>query len=215
MGARILISGQLNIENYVEAVTLSGGIPVAGYLPELDLSCDGLILCGGADVSPAYYHESMNGAVDINQDRDAHEIMLLKAFVNAGKPVLGICRGCQLINVFFGGTLHQHMTNTVLHKSCTDITREHEVESVKYSTMESLYGSRCVVNSIHHQSVKTLADGLIVTQRSDDGIIEAYEHESLPILAVQWHPERLVREENRRHAVDGNRIFSHFLNMCK
>lgn len=215
MSVRILVSGQTFIENYIKAVELSGGIPIAGYLPSLDLSCDGLILSGGVDLNPALYHEEMNGSVDINDERDAHELMLLDAFIKAGKPVFGICRGSQLINVYFGGTLHQHMTNTVLHRSCQPLDREHEVESMAGSLMEKLYGKRCVVNSVHHQAIKEIGQGLQVTQMSDDGIIEAYEHTSLPVFAVQWHPERLVLPEKRRHAVDGNKIFSHFINMCK
>ena len=107
------------------------------------------------------------------------------------------------------------MTNTVLHRSGKTPDREHEVESVSGSLMEALYGKRCVVNSVHHQGVKKLGEGLVVTQMSDDGIVEAFEHKTLPILAVQWHPERLVLPENRRHAVDGNKIFAHFMNMCK
>ena len=215
MAARILISGQTFIENYTTAVEVAGGVPVAGYLPQLDLSCDGLILCGGVDLDPALYNEEINGAVDINQERDVHEIALLKAFIDAGKPVLGICRGCQLINVFFGGTLHQHMTNTVLHRSGKTPDREHEAESVTGSVMESLYGKRCVVNSVHHQAIKDLGEGLTITQMSDDGIVEGYIHNQLPILAVQWHPERLVTAEKRRHAVDGSLLFKYFINMCR
>ena len=215
MGARILVSSQTFIENYITAVELSGGTPIAGYLPELDLTCDGLLLSGGVDLNPALYNEDINGAVDINNERDAHEMMLLDAFVKAGKPVFGICRGCQLINVYFGGTLHQHMTNTVLHRSGKNPDREHEVEAVAGSLMEKLYGKRCIVNSVHHQAIKDLGEGLVITQKSDDGIVEAYEHKSLPIIAVQWHPERLVLPEKRRHAVDGNKLFEHFLNMCK
>ena len=215
MSVRILISSQTFIENYTTAVELAGAIPIAGYLPELDLTCDGLILSGGVDVDPALYREDINGAVDINYERDAHEMMLLDAFVKAGKPVFGICRGCQLINVYFGGTLHQHMANTVLHRSGKDPDREHEVEAISGSLMEKLYGKRCVVNSVHHQAIKDIGENLIVTQKSDDGIVEAYEHKSLPIIAVQWHPERLVLQEKRRHAVDGNKLFSHFVDMCK
>ena len=215
MGVRILVSSQTFIENYITAVELSGATPIAGYLPELDLTCDGLLLSGGVDLNPALYNEHVNGAVDINNERDAHEMMLLDAFVKAGKPVFGICRGCQLINVYFGGTLHQHMPHTVLHRSSEKPDREHEVEAVSGSIMEALYGKRCVVNSVHHQAVKELGKDLIVTQKSDDGVIEAYEHKDLPIIAVQWHPERLVLPENRRNAVDGNKLFAHFINMCK
>lgn len=215
MAARILISGQTSIENYTTAVDAVGGVPVAGYLPPLDLSCDGLILCGGVDVDPTLYNEDINGAIDINRQLDLHEMMLLRTFVDAGKPVLGICRGSQLINVFFGGSLHQHLFSTILHRSGSNLAREHEVESASGSIMDSLYGKRSVVNSIHHQAIKKLGKGLISTQMSDDGIIEAYEHESLPILAVQWHPERLVKVEARRHAVDGTLLFKRFIDMCK
>ena len=215
MAVRILVSSQTFIENYIEAVERAGAVAIAGYLPALDLTCDGLLLSGGVDIDPKLYHEEINGAVDINYERDAHEMMLLDAFVKAGKPVFGICRGSQLINVYFGGTLHQHMTNTVLHRSGQILDREHEAEAVPGSLMDTLYGRRCVVNSVHHQAVKDLGKDLVVTQRSDDGIVEAFEHKSLPIIAVQWHPERLVLPEKRRHAVDGNRIFSHFINMCK
>ena len=215
MSVRILVSSQTFIENYITAVELSGATPIAGYLPGLDLTCDGLLLSGGVDLNPALYNEDVNGSVDINNERDAHEMMLLDAFVKAGKPVFGICRGCQLINVYFGGTLSQHMPQTVLHRSGEKPDREHEVESASGSIMEALYGKRCVVNSVHHQAVKKLGKDLIVTQKSDDGIIEAYEHKDLPIIAVQWHPERLVLPENRRNAVDGNKLFAHFINMCK
>ena len=215
MSPRILVSSQTFIENYITAVELSGGTPIAGYLPELDLTCDGLLLSGGVDLNPALYKEDVNGAVDINNERDAHEMMLLDAFVKAGKPVFGICRGCQLINVYFGGTLHQHIAQTVLHRSGEKPDREHEVEAVSGSIMEALYGKRCVVNSVHHQAIKELGKDLIATQKSDDGVIEAYEHKDLPIIAVQWHPERLVLPENRRNAVDGNKLFAHFINMCK
>lgn len=215
MSIRILVSGQTFIENYTTAVELAGATPVAGYLPELDLDCDGLILCGGVDINPTLFNEEINGAVDINNERDAHEMMLLDAFIKAGKPVFGICRGCQLINIYFGGTLHQHMANTVLHRSGKNPDREHEVEAVAGSLMEKIYGKRCVVNSVHHQAVKKLGDGLVVTQKSDDGIIEAYNHRELPVIAVQWHPERLVLPEKRRNAVDGNKLFAHFIDMCK
>lgn len=215
MSVRILVSGQTFIENYTTALELSGALPVASYLPELDLTCDGLLLAGGVDINPALYREEINGAVDINYERDAHEMMLLDAFVKAGKPVFGICRGSQLINIYFGGTLHQHMTNTALHRSGKELDREHEAEASDGSIMQQLYGKRCVINSVHHQAVKDLGKDLAVTQRSDDGIVEAYEHKTLPIFAVQWHPERLVLPEKRRHAVDGNKLFAHFVNMCK
>ena len=215
MGKRILISGHKFIENYIDAVEKAGGEPVAGYLPEIDLDCAGLILCGGVDVDPSRYGEALDGATDIDQDRDASEFALARAFIEAGKPVFGICRGSQLLNVYFGGTLHQHMFNTVLHRSGTDIDREHEVEAVPNSVIEQLYGKRFVVNSVHHQAIKTLGTDLTVTHRSDDGIIEGFQHNSLPIFAVQWHPERLVDQRKRNHCVDGGKLFRYFIELCK
>ena len=214
MAVKILLSGKLNIESYVQAVEQAGGIAVAGYLPELDTTCAGLILCGGVDVHPSYYNEEINGAVDIDDARDQHEFALLKAFVEAGKPVFGICRGCQLINIYFGGSLHQHMTNTVLHRSGAEPTREHEVVSTAGSVIDELYGSRFVVNSIHHQGIKVLGNGLVATTHSDDGVVEGIAHDTLPLFAVQWHPERLIDQDKRRHAVDGSKIFKYFINMC-
>lgn len=215
MDIKILISGHTNIEQYVIAVEQAGGIATAGYLPEADLNYDGLVLCGGVDVHPSYYNEEINGAVNMDEARDTAEFALAKAFVEEGKPVLGICRGCQLLNVFFGGSLYQHMTNTVLHNSNTPLTREHEVEAVQGSMAEALYGKRFIVNSLHHQAIKKLGNGLSITMLSDDGIVEGLAHETLPVFAVQWHPERLISSETRRHAVDGGKIFSCFIDMCK
>jgi len=214
MAAKILLSGKLNIDNYVDAVEQAGGTAIAGYLPELDMTCDGLVICGGVDVHPSYYNEEVGGAVDMDDARDQHEFALLKAFVEAGKPVFGICRGCQLINIYFGGTLHQNMYNTVLHRSGTHLAREHEVYSSN-STIQSMYGKRFVVNSIHHQGVKTLGNDLVATMYSDDGIVEGFEHKTLPLFAVQWHPERLIDPNTRRHAVDGGKIFKYFIEMCE
>ena len=90
----------------------------------------------------------------------------------------------------------------------------HAAEAVKGSIAESLYGERYTVNSVHHEAVKTLGNGLIVSQMSDDGVIEGFEHESLPIFAVQWHPERLVSLENAE-TVDGLKLFQHFISLCK
>ena len=105
MCPNILLSVELEAEKYIHAVELAGGTADAKKCPEVDLSYDGLILCGGRDVDPALYGEVINGAVEIDYERDTAEMALLKAYVEAGKPVLGICRGSQLMNVFFGGSL--------------------------------------------------------------------------------------------------------------
>ena len=213
MKPRILLSVETNKENYIDAVNLAGGDPVAINCPEIDLSYDGLILCGGRDVNPERYGEEVNGAINIDYDRDAAEFVLAKAYIEAGKPVFGVCRGCQVLNVYFGGSLHQHLENAIDHRSQTNVDRIHAVTAVEGTLAEKLYGNRFVVNSVHHEAVKTLGNGLIATQYSDDNVIEGFEHESLPVFAVQWHPERLIF--GREEIANGLKLFEHFVSMCK
>ena len=213
---RILLSGNKKLQDYVDAVEGTGGIAFAKYLPDVDTDYDGLILCGGNDIDPFYYGEEMNGSVDIDGARDAVEFALLKAFVNAGKPVMGICRGCQLLNVYFGGTLHQHIINAAEHVTGTDEDLLHGVIAAKGSVIESLYGTDFKVNSFHHQAIKDVGQGLKITMMSSDNtVIEGVEHESLPVFAVQWHPERLCFSNRRPDTIDGAEIFKYFLQQCQ
>lgn len=212
----ILLSGQKKLQNYIDAVEDAGGIAVAEYLPEVDASYDGLILCGGGDIDPGYYHEEVDGSVNIDHARDRTELALLQAFVDAGKPVLGICRGLQLINVFFGGTLYQDLDNAREHSSYSDYDLIHPVHAEKGSVEEALYGADFTVNSYHHQAVKDLGKGLRATMKAaGSSVIEGIEHETLPVFAVQWHPERMCFSNRREDTVDGSGIFRHFVKMCK
>jgi len=199
---------------YADAVIAAGGVP---YTDFTDVNCfDGLLLCGGADISPEYYQQSVNGSVNIDLERDKKEFALLKEFVASGKAVLGICRGCQLINVFFGGSLYQHISTASDHISVNGVDALHPVRAEKNSVAEMLYGSNFAVNSSHHQSVDRLGDGLRITMVSEsDGIVEGIEHTTLPIIAFQWHPERLCGALRRDPAVDGAPVFKHFIDMCK
>ncbi len=213
---KILISGYKKFDNYINAVTQIGGIAVVEHWPEMDDSYDGLLLCGGSDIDPKFYNEENTASKGINTERDQVEFALLKAFVEAGKPVLGVCRGLQLINVYFGGTLYQDIETAARHCSFAKDDLVHMVEAVQSSVVHKLYGDRFPVNSYHHQAVKQLGKGLVITARSDeDGVIEAFEHTQLPILAVQWHPERLCLAKSREDAVDGSKLFALFLEMCR
>lgn len=211
---RILVAGKNNQTNYVNAVNGVGAEAVPLDLPEPDTNYDGLILCGGGDVDPAYYGEEMNGSVNPDRARDEAEFAVLKAFVEAGKPVLGICRGHQLINIFFGGTLHQHLPESELHVSRKDFVNTHPVTAEADSVLGRLYGTSFTVNSSHHQNVKVLADSLRPTAYWDGRYIEAFEHTSLPILGVQWHPERLCFEHKRPDTIDGAAFFQYFIRLC-
>ncbi|HEX9173276.1 MAG TPA: gamma-glutamyl-gamma-aminobutyrate hydrolase family protein, partial [Telluria sp.] len=159
---------------------------------------DGLVLQGGADVSPQTYSESptrpeWNG----DRARDLYELELLHEFVDAGKPVLGVCRGCQLINVAFGGTLYQDVaTNlpTALAHVHTDYdAHRHAIVFPPGSSLGSMFPNvkRALVNSIHHQAVKDLGRDVRVEAMSDpDGVIEAIRYQRADfVMGLQWHPE--------------------------
>ena len=136
---KLLLSGNTNLQYYLDAVREAGAEPFAKYLPEIDTGYDGLILCGGNDIDPSYYNEAPNGATNIDKARDEVEFSLLKAYIDAGKPVLGICRGCQLINVFFGGTLFQDLPDAHLHTNKTDFYIFYNSCSIARTKVRSLY----------------------------------------------------------------------------
>lgn len=211
---RILLSGKTNLQYYIEAVNGVGAQATAKYLPELDTNYDGLILCGGNDIDPKHYHEQLNGAENIDSDRDTAEFALLNAYVDAGKPVMGICRGHQLINIFFGGSLYQDLPESHLHTNQEDFYIAHTVTASADSVIGKLYGTSFCVNSSHHQAVKELGNGLRGTAYWMDKYIEAFEHTTLPILGVQWHPERMCFGQKRADTIDGAKLFSHFIQMC-
>jgi len=164
-------------------------------------SCDGLLLPGGGDVHPRRYGQPICGAADIDEDRDELELHAFDAFMRAGRPILGICRGSQLINVALGGTLQQHIPR---HSRIGETDRLHPSRTID-ETLRALYGERFIINSAHHQAMDRLGDGLRAVQWAEDGTVEAIRHETLPILGVQWHPERL------RAPTDGWRLLAWWL----
>lgn len=212
---KLLLSGKSNIQYYIDAVTAAGGDPTAVYLPEISTDYDGLILCGGGDIDPKYYHQEMNGSGRLDAERDAVEFPLLKAFIDAGKPVLGICRGLQLINVFFGGSLVQDIPEKDLHIKKQDVDSVHPVTATENSLLYNLYGPAFTVNSAHHQVIDKLGDGLVATAYWNDTYIEAIEHSSLPIYGVQWHPERMCVSKKRDDTIDGLKTIEWFIDICK
>ena len=180
--AKIFVSFD-KFPNYYNALTALGA-EVSYTDPE---TCDGLVLPGGGDVDPSLYGQENQGSRGIDAERDAREISVLRYFWEHNKPVLGICRGCQVINVAFGGSLHQDIPG---HGRTDGQDHQHKA-STEDPFLRAIYGERFVVNSAHHQSVDRLGEGLTAVQWADDGTIEAIRHESLPVFAVQWHPERL------------------------
>ena len=186
--------------DYARAVLLAGGLPVwipadapVGLLGRLD----GLLLSGGDDIDPAAYGQDRHPALGSpSPARDAQERTLLDAALGRDLPVLGVCRGAQLLNVHLGGTLHQHVP------AHTDASLPidqafHRVAFTTDSIGRSVYGAEIAVNSLHHQGIDRLAEGLVASGVTvggpDDGLVEAVEIADKPVLAVQWHPEMTGR----------------------
>lgn len=215
MKPNILIStGGGDAANYIAAVGAAGGLGAARYLPGPDLAYDGLVLAGGDDLDPALFGQEDRGSRGIDRARDRAELALLEAFLGAGKPVLAICRGHQVVNVWLGGDLLQDLDPSLapFHGDGEE-DRVHSVTAAEGSLLHRLYGPVFAVNSSHHQALGRLGRGLAAAARSGDGVVEAVEHDSLPLISVQFHPERMTGEKARPDTVDGGAVFRAFLDM--
>lgn len=213
---KILLSGTNTPEAYVDAVEQSGGIPDYRYCPVYSDEYDGLILTGGADIEPSRYGQPVNGSVAMDAVRDEAEWKLIDAFLQAGKPIFGICRGCQVLNVYFGGTLYQDIETKARHRLDPKLPYPVHRVVTDDGLLQSLYGYEFTVNTCHHQAVDRL--GMHLRQTAfcpDDNVVEAFAHESLPVFAVQWHPEKLTAGYLRPDAVDGKPLFDYFIRLCK
>ncbi len=202
--------------NYTDAIAKAGGIPVV--LPIIDdpalaesilAKLDGIVFSGGPDLDPAEFGEEiLNETVSIDAVRDRSDLLLARAALASGKPVLAICRGEQLMNVVLGGTLYQDIpaqVDTVVKHSGFD----HRIGVEKGSVLYEIFGQDSLtVNSSHHQAVKGPAPGIRITAHAPDGIVEAYEYEN--VLAVQFHPERMVQTDASWLA-----LFKHFVEMTR
>jgi len=188
---------------YARRVREAGGLPME--LPMIDdpvsfvERLDAVLLTGGGDVDPERWKGPSDSSVMVSAERDEFEFALLEAALEAGVPVLGICRGLQVINVFLGGTLVPHLEwaeGDGHSKRTRDRTeRRHRVDCDPGSMLHHLYGPTTMVNSFHHQAVDQPGTALQITARSEDGTVEGVEHESGKVLGVQWHPEMLAELE--------------------
>ena len=212
---RILLSGKENIGYYVEALERLGGQATVNDSRGVDGCYDGLLLCGGSDIDPSRYGEEPSGSRGMDPDRDEAEWALLRAYIQARKPIMGICRGHQLINVFFGGSLWQDIPEADLHVRKNGRDESHSVIAVEGSILHGCYGGEFFVNSSHHQAIKKLGRGLRATAYWEEKYVEAIEHIDLPIVAVQWHPERMCFGQAREDTVDGAGLFEYFLSLCE
>ena len=214
------------LNNYVSAVERSGGMGIllpyttnAEIVDRFISVCDGFLFTGGVDIDPARYGEEMSERCGkICHDRDEAEFFAFKRILDSKeeKPILGICRGSQLINTALGGTLYQDIPSeietTLIHRQGEPHSApSHEVNITEGTPLASLFGEkRAPVNSLHHQSTKKLGEGLCIMARADDGVIEAAYMPSRKFLwAIQWHPERSFDTDER-----SRKIFGSFVDAC-
>lgn len=163
--------------------------------------CDLLLLPGGGDIDPSFYRQSAANVQNVDFMLDNIQFRFLDAFIQAGKPVIGICKGMQLINIYFGGDLQQNMCPCSLQKHAyTDQDQYHSIHPVCTHTTTSWHTCfpadsplirTITVNSAHHQAVSRIGQGLYVLQTATDQIVETICHKTLPVIGTQWHPERL------------------------
>ncbi len=194
----------VHFADYAASIAAAGGIPVqltrdaptAALLERLD----GLVLSGGADIEPGRYGAAPEPDLgEVEPDRDAWELSLFEAAGALGMPVLGVCRGLQLVNVAFGGTLRQHveLDEGAGHPQW-DVdgrVQTHEVTTVAGTNLRALVGESIGVNSLHHQVVDTVGRDLVVTAHASDDVVEGLETGDGRVLAVQWHPELLAKPD--------------------
>jgi putative glutamine amidotransferase len=185
-------------ESYVRMVREAGARPVVlppdeAGAPELVRRLDGLVLAGGADIEPVRYGAAPHELTVTRPDRDAGELAVLDAALEVDLPVLGVCRGMELLAVAYGGKLHQHLPDLLAgevgHQPEPGVYGSHPARFAPGSRAAAIFGVRAEVNSYHHQAVAD-AGGLTVTGWADDDVIEAVEDPARRfVFGVQWHPE--------------------------
>ena len=205
--------------------------------------CDGVIFPGGLpDVDPELYGEENQGSMNLDRTLDDEQMAMIDAAVKAKKPILAICRGMQLVNVYFGGTLIQDLENGTMHKYVPNENKLHDTVCISGTPFAIIYGDTGIVNSAHHQAVKKLGKGFKIGQvwlsgklsleqkkewlekiENDENleieckrtcIIDGMIHKELPIIMVQWHPE-LMHRDPIKGTLDQDRIFMYFASLLK
>lgn len=207
--------------DYLHSIVKAGGYPIMfsliddiKYMDEVLKFVDGIVITGGVDLDPLKYGEEpkeLQGPIDAI--RDTFDLKIIDRAIKLNKGILGICRGHQIINVYFGGTLHQDISYGYKDalKHSQQANKEygtHTVEFLKGSKLHDIFGDSIMTNTYHHQAIKDLGKGVITTANSKDGVIEGIEVENYTnIIGVQWHPEKMLNNN------DMNRFFKYFIDM--
>jgi putative glutamine amidotransferase len=189
-----IVGRKKDAKNYETYLQEAGIIPLTTLSMGILLSCDGVLLPGGGDITPAFVGEYSEHTRNVDTELDIIQFHALAHCISYRIPVIGICKGLQLINVALGGTLNQHLDSAKLHSYNREIgtDRYHLTRIANGSYLEQLYGPTAMVNSAHHQGIRELGKDLAAIQWSlEDNCIEAIIHTKLPVYAFQWHPERL------------------------
>lgn len=197
--------------DYIDMVLKAGAAPIMiplateeAVLKQIINNVDGIIITGGSDINPLRYNEGPLPLLgEVNDSRDEADIKILEMALKERKGILGICRGCQIINVYFGGTLFQDISycnNKNIFKHIQSNFRgnpSHGISIDENSFLYKVLGSRALVNSFHHQSIKDIGNNLRVTAVADDGVVEGIEGltDEL-VIGVQWHPEMMKEIES-------------------
>ncbi len=211
--------------DYLNSIRKASGNPIIlspindeKYIDNILEVCDGLVFSGGSDISSIYYNEIPGECGRIIPERDDFELTLLEKALNKNIPILGICRGLQLLNIFFGGKNFQDIKSAdhrYFSHDIINLPRWHDVHSVKLKEKSHLalaYNSNTIkTNSLHHQSIKDLGENLIATAWSEDGIIEGAELKNKNfVVGVQWHPEMMYS-----HSEIHLQLFKYFIDKIK
>ena len=199
--------------SYGKAISEAGGLPIVALNPRLaeeyaELS-EGLLLIDGPEIHRDRYREyyrQTETLPQLSREREAMEWKLCELMTHMRKPIMGIGRGMQLLNVFFGGSLKDMSENLDMHITKEEnktVFAEHRVSIEKTSRFFDV--GDMTVNSAHHQAVKTLGEGMVAIAQAEDGLVEACEHKTVPAFGVQWHPELLE---------SGKTLFHRFREVC-
>lgn len=212
IGMKIAIAGKrAETGNYVNYIASIGAEPHVALSRGEILQCDGLLLPGGGDITPAFFGEKNRGSHHIDTELDILQLQALELCIRKRLPVLGICKGLQLLNVGLGGSLIQDLPCAGRHRYAGG-DQYHASVTAEGSPLRALYGAAPLINSAHHQGIGVLGSGLTAVQWCpEDHCIEAVLHKALPLIGVQWHPERISEEKTK---LSGKRLLEYFASLC-